>query len=106
MEEVEPGQYRVDRSMLLAVLDKPEELSRGLKSLVQGDAFVIRGLSKSAPLARAGLRRGDRVVRVGGTSVRNAQGLLQLLAGAARRKSLELQVVRNGRSLTLNYQFE
>ncbi len=100
------GQYRVDRGMLLALLDQPERLARGMQGMLQGDAFVIRRLSEASPLRSAGLAAGDRIVAVGGVPVRDPQGLLRLLAGAARRPSLEVRVLRAGRAHTLEYRFE
>lgn len=100
------GQYRVDRGMLLALLDQPERLARGMQGMLQGDAFVIRRLSEASPLRSAGLAAGDRIVAVGGVPVRDPQGLLRLLAGAARRPSLEVRVLRGGHAHTLEYRFE
>ncbi len=62
---------------------------------------VVRSVMPNGPAARAGLRPGDRIVAVGDQAVRDPAQLTQLVERNGVGRPMQLQVQRQGQSLTL-----
>ena len=81
----------------------PVHVARRLRrsvGLPERDGLLVRGVEEGSPAAAAGIREGDLVVRIAGTDVADADGLLDAMAGA--KGVLEVVVVRGAEELTLS----
>ena len=70
----------------LGVAVAPAHVARRLRrsvGLADRDGLLVRGVEDDSPAAGAGIREGDLLVRVAGTDVRDADGLLDAMAGAS-----------------------
>src|SRR5829696_6964442 len=79
----------------LGVALAPSRHARRLRSAVglpERDGLLVRGIVASSPAERAGLERGDLIVRAGGRPVTSVDDLFDALDGAAG--AVELGVVR------------
>jgi len=86
----------------LGIAVAPAHVARRLRrsvGLPDRDGLLVRGVEDGSPAAGAGIREGDLVVRVGGTDVDDADGLLEAMAGAGG--SIEVVVVRGAEELSL-----
>jgi len=85
--------------------DKKRFLGKGVRKAVAAvnDALsgTVIGVSPNGPAARAGLRDGDRIVKIDGTPVENWKALQEMTKSHAREDrplSLSIQRVREGGS--------
>lgn len=86
----------------LGVAVAPAHVARRLRrsvGLADRDGLLVRGVEDASPAAGAGIREGDLIVRVVGTDVRDADGLLDAMAGASG--TIEVVVVRGADELAL-----
>ena len=87
----------------LGIVVAPAHVARRLRrsvGLPERDGLLVRAVDDGSPAAGAGIREGDLVVRVAGTDVLDADGLLDAMAGA--RAVVEVVVVRGAEELTLS----
>ena len=87
----------------LGVEVAPSHVARKLRrsvGLPERDGLLVRGVEDESPAAGAGIREGDLIVRIAGTDVADADGLLDAMAGA--RGAVEVVVVRGAEELTLS----
>ena len=62
--------------------------------LPERDGLLVAGVADAGPAARAGLERGDLIVRAEGADVARVDDLYEALDTAAESGALELTVVR------------
>lgn len=95
---------RVSRGYLgVTIQDVDPDLAQAL-GLEQATGVLISGVSSEGPAAKFGLRRGDVVVRVDGREVRSSGQLRNLIAAAGAGKTVDLEIVRNGKRQTTKVQ--
>lgn len=86
----------------LGVAVAPAHVARRLRrsvGLPDRDGLLVRDVEDGSPAAAAGIREGDLIVRVAGTDVRDADSLLEAMAGATA--SVEIVVVRGADEVTV-----
>jgi serine protease Do len=87
----------------LGVAVAPTHVARRLRrsvGLPDRDGLLVRGVEDGSPAAGAGIREGDLIVRVAGSDVTDADGLLDAMAGASG--TVQVVVVRGADELMLN----
>jgi serine protease Do len=89
----------------VAIEDVTEELAKELGLKEAGGVRVTR-LFPKAPGAKAGLKNGDVIVRLGGKPVKDGRELMTVVAGLPLGKPVNLQVLRDGKSLVLKVTIE
>jgi putative serine protease PepD len=62
---------------------------------------LVSQISSSGPAANAGVQQGDVITKVNGTTISNAQDLMNLLASEKPGDSITLTLDRNGSTLTV-----
>ena len=70
---------------------------RAQVDLEPGVGVAVREVPGGTPAARAGLRRGDLIIRMDDHSVDGVPGLMRLLAGARPGQKVELEILRKGK---------
>ncbi|HZT60834.1 MAG TPA: M20/M25/M40 family metallo-hydrolase [Pyrinomonadaceae bacterium] len=65
------------------------------------DGLKLDGVREGSPAAAAGLKAGDRVVKLAGRDVRNVYDYTQALSEMKAGQEYEVEVVRDGQRLTL-----
>jgi serine protease Do len=87
----------------LGVEVAPAHVARRLRrsvGLPERDGLLVRGVEDGSPAAGAGIREGDLIVGVAGSDIRDADGLLDALAGAMGK--VDVVVVRGAEEMTLS----
>ena len=90
----------------LGVEVAPSHVARRLRrsvGLPEREGLLVRAVEEGTPAALAGIREGDLIVRVAGSNVVDADGLLDAMAGATGK--VEVVVVRGADELTLAADF-
>ena len=93
VERAAAGEVATRRSLGIAVV--PPAAARRMRvavGLPPVEAPLIRGLDESGPAARAGLRRGDQILRAGDVAITTVDDLQRVLADAG--STLSLRVLR------------
>ncbi|HTH98992.1 MAG TPA: Do family serine endopeptidase [Stellaceae bacterium] len=67
-----------------------------------GTGTLVGALDSGAPAARAGIRQGDIVLRVGGQSVKDIRGLQRLVDDATVGDKINLDIWRDGKLATVS----
>ena len=62
---------------------------------------LVAGVAPGAPAARAGLRPGDVVIAAGGEPIETGSALTRRIARAGPNQTVKLEVLRDGRTLSL-----
>ncbi len=71
----------------------------------EGDGVHIDGVSEGKPAARAGLQRGDRIIALGDTDVRNVREYMQALSKFQKGDKTTVKFVRGGEVLVREVSF-
>lgn len=101
IEALKAGE-RVQRGYLgIGVIPVDEDLGAALGLPKERGEFVQR-VEDDAPGSRAGLKRGDVVVKVNGRDVRPDQTLTFIVANTKPGTRIPLEVIRDGKTITLN----
>lgn len=83
--------------------DIREALNRESNLRVQADqGVVIVGVAGNSPAARAGLRTGDVLQQINGRDVKTAEDVQRAVDNSSIGVSVPVEVIRNGRSLTVS----
>ncbi len=99
--------YRVQRTTTSYLGIEPRDITperaQALK-LKSGSGVEVVVVDGDSPAAKAGLKEGDVIVSFNGTAVDNAATLRRLIRETPQGRGVNLVVVRDGQSLTLNTQ--
>jgi S1-C subfamily serine protease len=60
------------------------------------DGILLGGVSEDGPAYKAGLKKGDRIVEIGGKPVKNMVGYMTVLGAEKSGNTVEVTVVRGG----------
>jgi serine protease Do len=93
---------RVVRGWLgVGIQDIDQELARALR-LPSRNGVLISDVSSDSPAAKAGVQRGDVVLKVEGQPVDSSGQLRNAIATAGAQKKVRLEILRDGKPLTLD----
>jgi serine protease Do len=67
---------------------------------------LVRSVSDSSPAARAGIERGDLIVRAGGEDVDGVDALYRALDAVAPGSALELDLLRGAEERSVSVKFD
>ena len=70
--------------------------------LAAPNGALVAGVEKGGPAAKAGIERGDIIVKFDGHDVHDQHDLPELVAQTQLNKSVPVEVVRNGKHLTID----
>ena len=86
------GERRNAKDRLEAYLrDKPPRLGVQWRAASTGEGVIVDGVNWQSPAATSGLRRGDRIVRIAGRPIQEADDFPGAVAAAANPVAIEVQ---------------
>ena len=91
---------RVSRTLGMQVQDLTADLAKLFAATVDAGALVAH-VEPGSPAAELGLRRGDVVIQVDGTPVKNSRDLLDKLRAPAMNRFRVLNIQRDGKFVTI-----
>ncbi len=103
------GRGESPRRHRLGVAIAPRHVARRLRrsvGLPERDGLLVHDVEENGPAARAGVRRGDLIVAVGGVPVTSADELAAALATTGEGATVELGIVRGAEELTVAVDFD
>ena len=97
------------RRLRLGVAIAPAHVARRLRRAVglpDQAGVLVRSVAESSPAARAGLERGDLIVRAGGEEVDGVDALYRALDSVGAGSALELDVLRGAEERRVKVEFD
>lgn len=91
---------RVSRTLGMQIQDLTADLAKLFAATVDTGALVAH-VERGSSGARLGLRRGDVVVQVDGTPIRNSRDLLEKLQAPMTKRIRVLRIQRDGKFVTI-----
>jgi serine protease Do len=73
--------------------------SLGLK---EAKGAVVSDVTEDSPALKAGFKTGDTILKVDGVDIADARDLARKVAGLAPGKSVPVEIVRDGKNMTIN----
>ena len=103
-ELIENGQ--VSRGWLgVGIQDMTSELAKAF-GLDQAKGSLVTGVMPGTPAEKAGLQKGDVILRLNGSTIENSNGLRNLVAEARADAKVDLDLVRNKVLMTLSLRLD
>ncbi len=104
-----PGSYVIDQRALNAALDNIGQAmtdARLLPSMKDGkvEGFRVSEVKPAGIFGMVGIRNGDNLLRINDFSIDSPEKAIQSLASLKGQNRIKLDLVRDGRPLTLNYE--
>jgi Zn-dependent M28 family amino/carboxypeptidase len=65
------------------------------------EGVLLDGVSDGGPAARAGLKAGDRIVDLGGRTIKNLEAYMTLIRAHKKGEPIEFGVLRDGKKITI-----
>jgi Zn-dependent M28 family amino/carboxypeptidase len=70
------------------------------------EGVLLGGVSEGTPAAKAGLKEGDRIVAMDGKPVKNLEMYMALMAGHKKGDTMDVQILRDGKTQTVKVKLE
>jgi serine protease Do len=103
-ELIETGQ--VSRGWLgVGIQDMTPELAKAF-GLDQAKGSLVTGVMPGTPAEKAGLQKGDVILRLNGSTIENSNGLRNLVAEARADAKVDLDLVRDKVPMTLSVRLD
>src|SRR5262249_34837098 len=67
----------------------------------EGDGLLVDGVSDGGPAAKAGIKKGDRIVEIAGKPVKNIEGYMSAMRDHKRGEPLDIGIMRDKKKITL-----
>jgi general secretion pathway protein C len=101
--------YLIDRRRVQQALERPDQLmtdARFIPHFVGGrqEGFVIREVKPGGIYQSLGLRNGDVVLRINEFTISSPDTALQAITSLKGIDRAQLDIIRNGAKMTMNYQ--
>lgn len=101
--------YLLDQRRVLQAVEKPDQIltdARFLPNMVQGrqQGFVLRELKPGGIFQSLGLHNGDILLRINEHEISSPEAALQALMALKGIDRAQLDIMRNGARMSLNYQ--
>lgn len=104
-----PSTYVVDQQKVLQAIAKPDQLmtdARFIPNIVKGvqQGFILREVKPGGIYASLGLRNGDVLLRINQYNISNPEAALQAFNALKGIDRAQLDIIRQGAKMSLNYQ--
>ncbi|HEY5683577.1 MAG TPA: type II secretion system protein N [Sulfuricaulis sp.] len=103
VRETGPNQYTVARDKLVEQMRTPDFLRNATLIPSSGGGFLVREIQSGSLYQKLGLRVGDVIKSVNGQPINTAEDALKLYQQMANINAVNLEIMRDGNSVSLNY---
>ena len=108
IKKIDDNNYEIDKSLVEKVLLNPMAVAKGARvvpSMKNGkpDGFKLYAIRPSSAFARLGLANGDTLQSINGFELTSADKALEVYTKLREANSLEVEVTRRGKPVTLKY---
>jgi general secretion pathway protein C len=109
VQSVGKGEYIMDQKATLVALDNPVQIMTDAKlfpNMVKGkvDGFILQGIRKDGFYDNLGMKNGDILLRINDSNISNPENALQTFMALKGMDKVQLDIIRDGNRMTLNYQ--
>ena len=109
VQSVGKGEYIIDQKAVLVALDNPAQIMTDAKlipNMVKGklDGFILQEIRKASLYDKLGMKNGDILLRINDSNISNPENALQTFMALKGMDKVQLDIIRNGNRVTLNYQ--
>lgn len=101
--------FTVERNLITQQMQRPEFLSQALMVPNAGGGFLVREIQPGSVYEKLGMRPGDVIRSVNGQPINNMEEVMKLyqqLGGVNRVGNISIEVMRGGRTESLQYNIE
>jgi general secretion pathway protein C len=108
IKKIDESNYEIDKSLVEKVLLNPMAIAKGARvvpSMKNGkpDGFKLYAIRPSSAFAKLGLTNGDTLQSINGFELTSADKALEVYTKLREASSLEVEVTRRGKPVTLKY---
>jgi general secretion pathway protein C len=108
IKKIDDSNYEIDKSLVEKVLLNPMAVAKGARvvpSMKNGkpDGFKLYAIRPSSAFAKLGLSNGDTLQSINGFELTSADKALEVYTKLREATSLEVEVTRRGKPVTLKY---
>ena len=108
IKKIDDSNYEIDKSLVEKVLLNPMAVAKGARvvpSMKNGkpDGFKLYAIRPSSAFAKLGLTNGDTLQSINGFELTSADKALEVYTKLREATSLEVEVTRRGKPVTLKY---
>ena len=108
IKKIDDNNYEIDKSLVEKVLLNPMAIAKGARvvpSMKNGkpDGFKLYAIRPSSAFAKLGLANGDTLQSINGFELTSADKALEVYTKLREANSLEVEVTRRGKPVTLKY---
>lgn len=105
VQQTGTNNYMVARDQLAAQIRTPEFLKQATLAPSSGGGFLVRQIQPNSLYEKLGLRAGDVIKSVNGQPINTAEDAIRLYQQMSSIDSVQMEVMRGGKSEALYYQF-
>ena len=108
IKKIDDSNYEIDKSLVDKILANPMGVAKGARVVPavkngQPDGFKLYAIRPSSVYAKLGLANGDTLQSINGFELNSADSALNAYTKLREATSLELNVTRRGKPMTLKY---
>jgi general secretion pathway protein C len=108
IKKIDENNYEIDKSLVDKALANPMALAKGARVVPavkngQPDGFKLYAIRPSSVYAKLGLTNGDTLQSINGFELTSADKALEVYTKLREATSLEVNVTRRGKPMTLRY---
>ncbi len=109
VQSVGKGEYIIDQKAAMVTLDNPAQIMTDAKlipNMVRGkpDGFILQEIRRKGVYDNLGLKNGDILLRINDSNISNPENALQTFMALKGMDKVQLDIIRDGNKMTLNYQ--
>jgi general secretion pathway protein C len=108
IKKIDDNNYEIDKSLVDKVLANPMAVAKGARVVPavkngKPDGFKLYAIRPSSVYAKLGLSNGDTIQSINGFELTTADKALEVYTKLREATSLEMEVTRRGKPVTLKY---
>jgi general secretion pathway protein C len=109
VQSVGKGEYIIDQKAAMVTLENPAQIMTDAKlipNIVKGkpDGFILQEIKNNGVYDNLGMKNGDVLLRINGSNISNPENALQTFMALKGMDKVQLDIIRDGNKMTLNYQ--
>jgi len=103
------GEYIIDQRAIQFAVDNPAQIMTDAKLIPnmirdKQEGFILREVKKNGIYDSLGMKNGDILLRINNFNISNPENTLQALAALKGMDRVQLDIMRDGNRMTMNYQ--